>query len=177
MRPRLAALAAALLWLAACQRAPDLFTPSIERTPLTGAEPGRLRAFVAMSDPDAEVHLVGGVNRTLEAGAWRWASQRAELQFLVHEARPWRFVMEFTIAEATFAHTGPVTLSVSVEDKALGTLRCDTPGAKRFEHPVPAEWLPVGRPVRVAAEVDKAYVDPRDGNRLGFILQRAGFLP
>lgn len=177
MKRALAAPAAIFLWLLACHRAPDLFTPSIERTPLTGAEPGRLRAFVAMSDPDAEIHLVGGVSRKLEAGAWRWASERAELQFAVTEARRFRFIVDLAIAEATFAHTGPVTLSVFVEGKPLGALRCESPGPRRFERPVPQEWLPAGRPVRVTVEVDKAYVDPGDGRRFGFILQRAGFLP
>ncbi|HXG32267.1 MAG TPA: hypothetical protein VNJ11_02800 [Bryobacteraceae bacterium] len=178
MRRKLAALVPlAILGPAGCSRSPDLFTPPIERKPLTGAEPTRLRAFVAMSDPDAEIHLVGGVNRRLEAGAWRWASGRAELQFVTRQVRGIRFVADVVVAEATFAQTGPVTLAFSVNGRPLGALRFETPGPRRFEQPVPDGWLHAGELVRVTIEADKVYVDPRDGTRLGFILHRAGFLP
>jgi hypothetical protein len=178
MRRGLAALVPlVILGPAGCSRSPDLFMPPVERKPMRGAEPNRLRAFVAMNDPDAEIHLVGGVNRRLEAGAWRWASARAELQFVTRQARGLRFVADVVVAEATFAQTGPVTLAVSVNGRSLGALRFETPGPRRFEEPVPDGWLRAGELVRVTIEADKAYVDPRDGTRLGFILQRAGFLP
>ncbi len=167
----------AILGLAGCSGSPDLFTPPIERKPVTGAEPSRLRAFISMSDPDAEIHLVGGVSRKLEAGAWRWASERAELQFITPQTRGLRFVADVVVAEATFAQTGPVTLAVSVNGRPLGALRLETPGPRRFETPVPDGWLRAGELVRVTMEADKVYVDSRDGTRLGFILQRAGFLP
>jgi hypothetical protein len=167
----------AILGLAGCSRSPDLFMPPIERKPVTGAEPSRLRAFIVMSDPDAEIHLVGGVNRKLEAGAWRWASGRAELQFVIPRSRSLRFVADVVAAEATFAQTGPVTLAVSVNGRPLGALRLETPGPHRFEKPVPEGWLRAGELVRVVIEADKVYLDSRDGARLGFILHRAGFLP
>jgi hypothetical protein len=55
-------------------------------------------------------------------------------------------------------------------------VRYEGGGQKRFEKPVPAAWLRTDADILVAAEIDKVWIAPADGARLGFILSRAGFI-
>ena len=164
------------LWLAGCTAIPDYYAPPVQRRPMTGPEPSPVTHFVTMNAPNAEAHFVHGVSRHLEGGAWRWLEPRAELVFRLPTAQRLRFVMEFAIPEVTFAQRGPVVVSVFVNDQLLDRSRYEKGGEFRIEKPVPAEWLRTDLHNYVTLEIDKPWVAPQDGARLGFILKSAGFL-
>jgi hypothetical protein len=164
------------LGLAGCVSIPDTYAPPMERRPVTGYGSNSFGAVVSMSDPSAPAHIVKDISPSLESGAWRWTLQRPELRFTVSRVKDVRFVMDFAVAKTTFDSTGPVTISFYVNGKLLDKVRYDEPGNKHFEKPVPPEWLATDRMNTVAAEIDKMYVSPQDGNQLGFILSRAGFI-
>jgi hypothetical protein len=84
--------------------------------------------------------------------------------------------MEFAIPEVTFAQRGPVVVSVFVNGQLLDRSRYEKGGEFRIEKPVPAEWLRTDLHNYVTLEIDKPWVAPQDGARLGFILKSAGFL-
>jgi hypothetical protein len=69
-----------------------------------------------------------------------------------------------------------VAIAVSINGRLLGTVHCDRGGERRFEKAVPAEWLRAGAGNLAAVEIDKLWVSPSDGAKLGFILGRAGFV-
>lgn len=167
----------AAVWLAAsgCARIPDWYAPPIQRQPLDGVQSG-LRHFVNMSDPAAADYIVSDIADGVEAGSWRWARQRPTLRFRLLPAKGLKFVMDFAIADVTFEKTGPVTVSILINGNLLDRMRCESPGARHFEKRVPEEWLKAGEDTTVTAEVDKVWVAPKDGVKLGFILTRAGFL-
>ncbi len=164
------------LSLAACVSIPDTYAPPIERRPVTGYEANTIRSVVYMNDASAQAYILRDVSPTLEAGAWRWAFQRPELRFVLVRTEGVKLVMDFAIADATFKQTGPVTLSFFVNGQLLDKVRYDEPGNKHFEKPVPSEWLHAGEMNIMAAEIDKLYVSPQGGGKLGFILSRAGFI-
>jgi hypothetical protein len=47
-------------------------------------------------------------------------------------------------------------------------------GEQHFEKAVPAEWIEPGKDTLLAASIDKVWVAPADGAKLGFILTRIG---
>jgi hypothetical protein len=59
----------------------------------------------------------------------------------------------------------------------LDTVRYDTHGEKRFDKPVPAEWLDGSDPTIASVEIDRVWVSKNDGARLGVMMLRAGFVP
>ncbi|MGB9605020.1 MAG: hypothetical protein ACP5U2_00400 [Bryobacteraceae bacterium] len=175
MRARAAWIAVAML-LAGCASIPDYYAPPVQRRPMTAPEPSPLTHFISMNAPNAEAHFVRGVSRHLEGGAWRWLEPRAELVFRLASTGRLRFVMEFAIPEVTFAQRGPVVIWVWVNGRLLDRSRYEKGGEFRLEKPVPTEWLRTDLHNYVTLEIDKPWVAPQDGARLGFILRSAGFL-
>jgi hypothetical protein len=83
--------------------------------------------------------------------------------------------VEYSVAEATFKDTGPVHFKFFVNEKLLGEAHHDKPGAYTFEKPVPAQMLRANAENDLAVEVDKPWIAPGDGAKLGFILTSIGF--
>lgn len=161
--------------LSGCVDIPNTYAPPVERRPVTGW-PARPPALIGMGDPEAPAYIVGGISDHVEAGAWRWASKRAELRFILSDTKNVRLVVDFTLPEENLRQTGPVSLSFFVNDVLLETVRYQEPGVKHYEKPIPAEVLRADTYTRLAVEIDKPYRAPQDGKLLGFILNRAGFL-
>ncbi|MFM2124485.1 MAG: hypothetical protein RL328_936, partial [Acidobacteriota bacterium] len=84
------------------------------------------------------------------------------------------FVADFTVPEATFKTTGPVTIAFHVNGHTVETIRCAEPGARKLSKAVPPEWIVAGKENIVGAEIDKLWVSPDDGAQLGFILTQIG---
>jgi hypothetical protein len=114
--------------LAACSRAPDVYAPPVQRKPLPVSQASFIGSFVSMSDPNADAYVLKDVSEAVEAGSWRCAKRRPELQFYIGPVEGQQFVIEFSIADATFKDTGPVTLSIFVNGKPLHHAHYDKPG-------------------------------------------------
>jgi hypothetical protein len=155
---------------------PDYYAPPEQRRPMAGPDTSRLKHFIAMNDPGAGDHILRDVNEAVEGNAWRWTGQRPMLRFVVPKVDGLRLVMEFAFNSETMAATGPVTVRYLVNGHLLDTVTYAKEGGQRFEKAVPREWLAGGEDVVVAAELDKVWVSPDDGAKLGIILSRAGFL-
>jgi hypothetical protein len=130
-----------------------------------------------MGDPAAGLHIVRGIQDTVEGIGWRWAHERPELAFELPRAEDWKLRMDFAFPDSNFKVTGPVTVSFFINGKLLGTERYTTPGEKRFEKAVPPGWLQAGRAATVSAEIDPPWIAPADKVKLGFVLYGAGFVP
>jgi hypothetical protein len=160
------------LALAGCQNMPEPYAPPVQRAPFENFRPYRVSRIVTMSDGDAEQHIVKDIGGL--AGPWRWTGQRPTVRVTPRSNENLRYLIDFTIADSTFRETGPVTVSFFVNDRLLGSRRYTAPGDQHFEAPVPAEWVTPNAGTIVAAEVDKVWVAPADGARLGLILTRLG---
>ncbi|MEK7405544.1 MAG: hypothetical protein AAB225_10590 [Acidobacteriota bacterium] len=164
------------LWLAGCASLPDTYAPPMQRRPVTGPEPNPVDHYVTMSEADADVHFVSGISDTTEAATWRWTGPRAELIFRLTTTGHLRFAMDFAIPEMTFKQRGPVAISISINGRLLDKLRYEKGGQFHFEKPAPFDWLRTDAYNFVTLEIDKPWVSPDDGARLGIILTSAGFV-
>jgi hypothetical protein len=128
-----------------------------------------------MGAADAEAFFVQDITPgPAEGGAWRWTGKRPTIKVRLRTTENQKLVADFTIADVTFAKTGPVTVTVFVNGQRLDELRITRPGGQHFEKPVPAAMLKAHEENLIALEIDKTFDDNPDGRKLGFILQALG---
>jgi hypothetical protein len=164
---------AAILTTSACQNMPGPFAPPVQRQPLQNFRPYRMSAIVSMSDEDAKTHFVQDIT-SFETATWRWTGKRPTVRVRMRSAENLRYTIDFAIPEATLRVTGPVTVSFLVNDRMLDRTRYNRAGNQHFEKAVPSNWVTAGQDVTVGADVDKLWVSPDDGTKLGMILVRIG---
>jgi hypothetical protein len=168
-----AALLLASVVLTGCQKMPETYAPPVQRQPFENFRPFRVSRVVDMSDGDADSHIVRDIPGG-GGGSWRWTGARPTVRVALRRADSLNYFIDFSIADATFKVTGPVTLKFFVNDHMLDSMRYEMPGTYHFEKPVPADWIEAGKDATLAAEIDKVWVAPQDGVKLGFILTRIG---
>ena len=156
-----------------CSNLPEPYAPPAQR-PFFEAPPEAAR-ILNMADADAESHFVQDIDAALQGNTWRWTGKRPTIRLHPNSNQKLMYAIDFAIAEPTFQQTGPVTLSLLVNDRLLSRARYASPGRRRVEKPVPAEWLRANEEVTLAAEIDKLWTPPQQGGTpLGFILIALG---
>jgi hypothetical protein len=163
----------ALVFLNACQKMPETYAPPEQRKPIENFRPYHITRVVDMSDGDADSHIVRDI-LPAGGGPWRWAGQRPAVHVTLRQVENLIYIIDFSIADATFKVTGPVTLKFFVNDHLLDSMAYSSPGTYHFEKPVPSNWVEAGKEATLSAEVDKVWVAPDDGAKLGFVLTRIG---
>ena len=159
--------------LCSCSNLPEPYAPPAQR-PFFEAPPEAAR-ILTMADADAESHFVQDIDATLQVNTWRWTGKRPTIRLHINPNRKLVYSIDFEIVESTFQQTGPVTVSLFVNDHLLDRVRYASPGRRRLEKPVPAEWLGANEDATLAAEIDKLWTPPQPrGTRLGFILVALG---
>ncbi len=159
--------------LCGCGNIPEPYAPPAQR-PFFEAPAGAARVL-NMADADAESHFVQDIDAALQANTWRWTGKRPTIRLHPNSNQKLVYSMDFSIPEPTFQKTGPVTLSLFVNDHVLDRIRYTSPGRRRVEKPVPEEWLRANEDATLAAEIDKVWTPPQpDGKPLGFILVSLG---
>jgi hypothetical protein len=123
----------------------------------------------------SEGDMVRAVSDILKpTGGWSWTGKRPTVRVRLRGGRPVHYKFDFTIADATFKQTGPINVTFFVNDHTLQTVHYAMPGPQLFEQLVPAEWIDPKNEILVAAEIDKLWISPDDGTKLGLILTRMG---
>lgn len=163
-------------FLAGCSGLPQSYPPPPQRNPRAFVDVIELGSFVNMNDPDAEGYFVRDVGPHLNAGSWRWAGRRPELKFQLSSVKDLRFEMAYTIPEITLEKTGPLTLSIFVNDRLLDRMLCPKHGQFAYRKAVPSAWLRSDAATIVAIESDKTWTTDAKAV-LSIILTSAGFRP
>jgi len=159
--------------LCGCSNLPEPYPPPAQR-PFFEA-PAEAVRILNMSDADAEPHFVQDIDAALQGNTWRWTGKRPTIHLHPNTNQKLVYSIDFAIAGSTFEQTGPVTLSFFVNDHLLDRVRYTAPDRRRFQKPVPAEWLKPDENVTLAAEIDKVWTPPQPGGKpLGFILVALG---
>jgi hypothetical protein len=166
----------ALLLLTGCANIPDTYAPPVQRKALAPSDPYPFGTFIEMGSPKSEAYIVKDVAEA-EKGQWRWTRKRPELQFYLDGIDGLKYVMHFSVADATMKDTGPINIAISINGRPFDTLHFDKPAELNYKKAVPVELLKAKSPNRVMMEVDKEWVSKADGAVLGFILMSAGFEP
>ena len=151
---------------------PEPYAPPEQRQPIEVGRPYRISRVVNMDDGDASSYFVRdimGLN-----GSWRWTGKRPAIRIAIRSNERLHYSIDFTLADATFKVTGPVTIIFSVNDHVVGTQRYAAPGVQHYDAIVPPDWVQPNTEATVGAEIDKVWVSPTDGAQLGFILNRIG---
>lgn len=174
---RIAPLLLCLLTLVACSRSPESSTPGPQSGVGVKKRGNPTKTMVSMNDPAIDDYIVKDVSDSLEANTWRWTYERPELRFQLKDTKGQKVEMHFSIADATFKTTGPVTANFFVNDHPIGTMKITKPGDYVFSKAVPPEWLKTDGLTVVAAEVRPLWTSQGDGRHLGMILTQAGFVP
>jgi hypothetical protein len=164
--------AAPFALLCACQNMPPAYAPPEQRAPFENFAPYRINRIINMADGDADNYIVHDVLRT--GGTWRWTGKHPELRVFLRTNQSLHYVVDLTVAGATFKDTGPVTVSFFVNGHLLDKATYSAPGPQHFDEPVPEDWVEARKDAIVGAEIDKPWISPADGVALGFILNRIG---
>lgn len=130
-------------------------------------------AEVSMDSAELDAYILSGVSTVGPKTPMRWTAEKVEFRFQLDSLSQNRFFAEFQLPPETFRE--PVTLTLFVSGKQAGSARFQTPGDQRWELAVARELLEVGKPLLVTLVIDKPYVSPKDGVKLGLLLKRAGF--
>jgi hypothetical protein len=131
-----------------------------------------------MSDPAIDDYIVKDISDTLEANTWRWGYERPEVHLQLKQAAGQKLEVHFSVAEATFKTTGPVTVNFFVNNKSVGTMKITKPGEQVFSKAVPADLLKTDDLTDVAIEARPFWSsDGADNRHLTVILTQVGFVP
>ena len=163
-----------LLSFSGCTRIPEVYAPPIQR--VVQDTPNTLQHFVQMGSPDVMSHALSDVVPTVEDGGWRWTLQNPRFRFQLPTTQNLQLRIDCAVPDLILEQTGPLRVSVFVEDRALDSFVLSKTGNHRFLKPVPSEWLTTARPVIVRMALDKIWISPSDGVKRGIILQRLGFV-
>lgn len=121
---------------------------------------------------DVMQHVVADI--LAPSGGWSWTGKRPAVKVTPRGNHGITFIADYTVPEATFKTTGPVTIAFYVNGHIVETVRCTEPGARKLSKDVPPEWILPGEDNIIGAEIDKLWVSPQDGAQLGFILSQIG---
>jgi hypothetical protein len=168
-----------LVTCAACVQMPESYAPPVQRRPaLSGEAPKTAKRLLRMTDAETDAYVVQDIPKGAN-GPWRWAGRKPTVRiFLSNTAANdpnTIMLVEYSVAEATFKDTGPVTFQFLVNGQKLGEERQEKPGAYTFSKVIPNGWLKSGEN-DLAVEIDKPWKSPTDGAELGFILTAIGFV-
>lgn len=152
---------------------PEPYAPPVQRQPFEEGRPHRISYFVEMSGADSMSHIVGDISPG-EPGPWKWTFQKPTVKVFPRTNQRLSYVIDFGLPEVTFKVTGPVTITFLVNDHALESVRYTAFGDYHYEKAVPPEWVEPMKETLLAASIDKIWVAPADGAKLGFILARIG---
>jgi hypothetical protein len=152
---------------------PEPYAPPVQRQPFEEGRPHRISRIVNMSDGDWVAHVVQDIPPG-EPGPWKWTGQKPTIKVVTRTNQGLRYTIDFVLPEATFKETGPVTMTFLVNDHVLESVRYKASGEEHFEKAVPPAWIEPGKDTLLAASIDKVWVAPADGAKLGFILTRIG---
>ncbi len=124
--------------------------------------------FVGMSEPRAKAFIVRDIG---EPGLQSWTAANPAMQFTLSEPGEWIAEVRFNANEATLKDTGPITLTFSVNGRPVGSMRVADGSVKTFSTPVRLETTKA----ELSFTIDKPWVAPSDGAKLGVLLHAMGF--
>jgi hypothetical protein len=139
----------------------------------------RVASTVKMNDVRASAQLASGFY-SLESNAWRWTAGKFSVVLRPPVTAPERGALlkfEFSLPDAVFKKTGPITLTASIQGTKLKPQRYSASGSYTYAVDVPPNLLS-GETVPVDFALDK-YLPPGTGDQreLGVIASSVGFEP
>ncbi len=139
-------------------------------------QPERLSHYFTMNELTAPRYFVSDVVPELHDDTWRWTMQRPTFRFQLPTTSQLSLFVDYTVPEVTFKKTGPVKITVFVENHKLDVISVVKDQRYTWNKPVPEEWLTTSRPVQVRLEIDKMWTSDHNEMTRGFIITSIGFM-
>ena len=135
------------------------------------ARPAGMLNALPMNDPGAEAQLESGFYG-LESGSWRWAGPVFALKLMPPPnaaAKGAELHLNFTIPDAIFAKTGPMTVGASVNTPGVVGMPLQpehyaAAGTYDYARDIDAGAFPQKGPLRIEFTVDKS-IPPEGGDK------------
>jgi hypothetical protein len=162
--------------LVSCSEAPKPAPPATKAAVGMKVRSNPTKPMITMSDPAVDDYIVKDISDTLEAKTWRWCYDRPEVRLQLKQVQGQKLEVHFSVADATFKTTGPVTVNFFVNNKAVGTMKITKPGDQVFSKAVPADLLKTDDFTNVAIEARPFWTSSTDSRHLTIILTQVGFV-
>jgi hypothetical protein len=140
-----------------------------------GQDPPRVRSVLRMSEPDADAFIIQDV-LGYAGGIFRWTGERPRFKLWLEDASDREFVMRFALIASNFRETGPVTVSITINGRALATPVFAIPREYEYRHPVPRALLAGPSPAIIGLDISPVTRAAADGVALGIYLEAVGLL-
>lgn len=126
------------------------------------------RDFLFMSEARASARIVRDI---AGEGIERWTGPHPAMRFPIAEPGPYLAEIRFRASQNTLKDTGPITLTLLLDGRPLASLRVSGDNAQTLSAPVS-----ISQPsTELSFTIDKPWVSPADGARLGVLLKAMGF--
>lgn len=127
---------------------------------------------IVLPQPGVNSHLLHDVLPGAESEEQRWTLERPA--YLLHApGAKVRLRLHVRLAAETFRSTGPVRLTAWINGRRLGDERYTTAEDHVFVHDVPPEWLGPDGLSLVETTLDRYWIAPTDGVKLGYLFLSA----
>jgi hypothetical protein len=139
-----------------------------------GADPLPSATFIIMKNDNADMGIVQEILHEQPGSAWRWTNQHPRVKVWVNSVAGWSLYIKFTLPAVILKKTGPISIRFSINDHLLETRTFEKEQQYEFVKAVPEAILKPADPNFIALDLDRVYVSPKDGVKLGILLQEIG---
>jgi hypothetical protein len=169
---------AQILLACSCSRVPESYPPPVQVIWPSGAEPavtipaGRLT--IAMSDPDADAHILRDVYPALTGAEWRFTGPHPAFRVEIHDRHDLDFYIRFFVRDDFLLARGSMEFSGNINGHFFRSYRFSSPGDIEYRRPIPDDWIAATGPIDISIDVTPPGRFP-DGTVYGLFLNSIGF--
>ena len=169
----------AAISLGACSH-PDAYPPPAQIILPSGPEPAvhltlGPRQLVAMSDPDADKHLLADVYPAGDDPEWRFTGLHPRFRFELQDTSHLWFYLRFFNHVEALRTRGLVSFVVNINGKQIRSPRFAFEGEQEFRYPVPQGAITAPGSVEVSVDVSAGWQFPGSPDLYGLLLHTIGF--
>ncbi|HEV2688502.1 MAG TPA: hypothetical protein VGV35_08100 [Bryobacteraceae bacterium] len=167
-----------IFFLAACSH-PEAYPPPAQVVLPSGPEPAVApptgpRQMVAMSDPDADAHILADVFPANDDPEYRFTGLHPRFRLEVRDPSRLVFYLRFFNAGDALLARGPVSFTVKINGKKFRSQNFVYEGGVEYRHLLPDGTVTQPGSVEVSLDISPPWHYPGDGT-LGLMLHTIGF--
>jgi 4-amino-4-deoxy-L-arabinose transferase-like glycosyltransferase len=132
------------------------------------------RLLVAMSDSDANAHILSDVFAGLDGAEFRFTGLHPQFLVQADDVRGLDFYVRFFNHYEALRARGPVSFTVGMNGKSFRSPIFDGRGDQGYRWTLPDGWLANPGPVEISLDIDPPWRQ-RDGKEYGVFLHSIGF--
>jgi hypothetical protein len=130
--------------------------------------------LVAMSDPDADAHIVRDVFGSDPGSEWRFTGLHPAFDIEVPREPHLTFYLRCSNGADMLRSRGPVTLAIALNGRPFQSPRIAVEGQFEYRWPVPDGWIQSPGLVEISIDISPPWHSP-DGTTYGTFLNSVGF--